>query len=111
MRRSVWVSQIISLVALPWAHHIKFLMGRSNEPNIGGLVVHTVGAPICNLVGHIYSLHEQEQVTLLALAFTTILLLLLHLHRNRNGRREEVEEEKEEEEKGRCYWKRGGMIM
>lgn len=54
MKTSELVTSIVAKFAIPWAHHMKYLLGRSNETNWVGSSVHFVGYPICNLAGRIY---------------------------------------------------------
>jgi hypothetical protein len=55
MKRSPLVTDAVALFALPWAHHMRYLMGAAAEPNIIGLLIHTLGIPICNVAGFIYN--------------------------------------------------------
>jgi len=86
MKSSKIVTKIVATFALPWAHHMKYLLGRSNDTNTIGSLVHLIGYPICTLTGQIYfsivnfKTHCLTYIFILSPLFTflmTILLILL----------------------------------
>jgi len=82
MKSSKVVTDIVATFALPWAHHMKYLLGRSNDTNTIGSLVHLIGYPLCTLTGRIYffivSLKTMFLMNTLILApFLTSLLTIL----------------------------------
>jgi len=81
MQISSVVSYIVSIFAVPWAHHMKYLMGHSTHLNTLGFIIHTVGTPACYVVGRAHNMMMttvstdiSATVSLLLLFFTSFLL-------------------------------------
>jgi len=51
MRKSPLVTKLVSLVALPWAKHMAFIMGVSKKDSLIGKLVMMIGLPICKILG------------------------------------------------------------
>jgi len=85
MKSSKVVTDIVATFALPWAHHMKYLLGRSNDTNTIGSLVHLIGYPICTLTGRIYfsmvnlKTHCLTYMLLLAPFLTSLMTILLIL--------------------------------
>lgn len=83
MQKSALVTNLVSTFALPWAHHMKYLMGRTNEPSLPGLLIHTLGVPLCSISGQIYTFYSENfsfiPVSIGSLILATLLLFIITL--------------------------------
>lgn len=82
MKSSQTLTKIVAWFAIPWAHHMQYLLGRTNSTNWVGSGIHFVGYPICNLSGRFYTFylnfrHVYLPNLIVPFILTIILLLIL----------------------------------
>lgn len=51
MKKSKAITVVVSWIAKPWARHMAYLMGTSQKNSLLGQLIHTVGKPVCRLLG------------------------------------------------------------
>jgi hypothetical protein len=51
LTKSKTIIRILSPVAIAWAEHMNFLVGKSHKDNMFGWAVYAIGRPLCGLLG------------------------------------------------------------
>jgi hypothetical protein len=51
MKKSKAFTWAVSLIAKPWARYMAYMMGASEKGSFFGMVIHTVGKPVCRAFG------------------------------------------------------------
>ena len=51
MKKSKAVTFFVSLFAKPWARHMAYLMGQRKTNSYFGMLIHTIGKPVCRIFG------------------------------------------------------------
>jgi hypothetical protein len=51
MKKSKAFTWAVSLIAKPWARYMAYMMGASEKGSFFGMIIHTVGKPVCRAFG------------------------------------------------------------
>lgn len=126
MKTSKRITNVVAYFAKPWAHHMKYILGRSQSTNTLGSIVHFVGYPLCNLTGRVYFAYNTFihyylpsiiilMSTLLPYLLTILLILLLSTNLKHSTllptieRREDTNSD-EKRSKRKCCTERGNYL-
>lgn len=78
MKNSKIITNAVATLALPWAHHMKYILGRSSETGLIGRTVHFIGYPTCYIVGRLHSMfHNLKTYCSYSILFFSPLLTFL----------------------------------